>query len=199
MSVNNFCSNVLFDKYALEDLSTILQLKILKFQNDSMKNNEIDLNAHFQLNEPTPKVKTNDFIYLLSNKNEKINFKWLMPKSCCSLINNVLLNNTFIKCHPLYIHRMIVINTCYIYNSFGPDCYENNLNTFLFLSFLDELSVYTLVAVHDTNFGDAMKARNSNVLVNYLNQMWGQCHFNLNDCLNKMNELKRNKVIKVHH
>lgn len=205
IGVNNFSQNSLFSWHALQDLATILNIKIYVFRKNSHKNdtkliysaNEA-VNKDFIIYEPLhndSKQKTNDSIFLHHDATAN-QFKWLMPKSHKTFIENNLLKPSqalvYFKTNPLYYNRMLIINSLDLHKYFGDEVL-NNLSLLLFIIFLNECPVHTLVSVHDLSFDMVFNSKDPNDMIFYLNSIWGQTHFNLKETKMKMDYLENQK------
>ena len=187
ISVNNFSSNELFKKYAIEDLTEILSIKVIMFTNTNNQFNLIEskyLSSFHQIN---------DYVFLTCNKNEKVPFKWLMPKSMMDFINKSLLGNEstcFLKNKTVYSNYMLIVDSSHLYACFDDAQMQNNLCLALFLKFLSESSVHTLISLNNLEFDSMIKANDVHKMINYLNELWGQNHFNLDDLMRSIQQKK---------
>lgn len=185
ISVNNFSSNELFKKYAIEDLTEILSIKVIMFTNNQFNLIESKYLSSFH--------QINDYVILTCNKNEKIPFKWLMPKSMMDFINKNLLSNEstcFLKNKTVYSNYMLIVDSSHLYACFDDSQVQNNLCLALFLKFLSESSVHTLISLNNLEFDSIIKANDVHKMINYLNELWGQNHFNLDDLMRSIQQKK---------
>ena len=158
----------------------------------------IEENYKLKIYEPavlSSALKLTDFIYLLHDKNEKICYKWLMPKSCQSFIKSTLLNPFkqdiyYLRVNNLYYNPMLVMSNHDLFKCFGNSALED-LNLLLFISFLNECAVHTLISLNEVDFEEILKSKNPNEMVNYLNSLWGQNHFSIKEVLTKIEQYKQ--------
>ena len=134
-------------------------------------------------------------IFLSCNKNENIKFKWLMPKKFQELFfhnETIQLNEqskilSFCKLDTFYKHRMLVVSIHDV-----CDCFEDQIQTYmnstmLFINFLCDCPVHTLVK--NFNFESVLSESNTdpNAVVDFLNGIWGNRYFSLEEA-----KLRRN-------
>ncbi len=211
IGVNNFSSNNLFSIYALEDLASLIKMKICLFEIKSYEDtnfannlnggtsNENNNLKRFKLKiyEPSTagncvnfSMKINDYIFLSSNNNSKLKYKFLLPKSHQQLLSETLLstkitNNFFLRTRLAYSNYMVLLSISDIKNCFSNQELSANINLNLFLKFLSESSVHTLVSIKELKFD---LATNPIQMVTFLNEIWGQNHFLIEEILAEMDE-----------
>lgn len=202
ISVNNFSSNRLFKMYAVEDLAEILKVKIFVFEMHSADESSTTKDYTWTQYEPTdmlPTIKLHDYIFLSMNNSLKVKYKFLMPVATKAHIDNTLLspmkkNFYYFKCNSAYSNYMLVLDSSYLYKCFSSQTLASNLNIGLFLKFLSESSVHTLMSLSDLKFEHVIKSNNQMQMINFLNRLWGQNHFDLQEVLSEV-KLNREKVI----
>lgn len=196
ISVNNFCRNELFEKFALEDLAELLKVKILLFKLDSQQEC-----FSVKLFESCIKLNVQVDDYLFIGVNEYGEYKWLMPKRSQEFINSTILHPAnrrgayYINIDENYSQQMILLNSTYLYKCFSADFLKQNVNFELFLKFLSEIAVHTLISLRNLTFDTLIKSNDSIEMINYLNRLWGQEHFNLKEVSNRIDLNKKQKVI----
>lgn len=141
---------------------------------------------------------------------KQIHYKWLMPKrlrdhiestllssSSSTISNSATQQNYFFKLKPSYTSYRILLHTDTLRRLFDTDFINKNVNHALFLRFICECSVHTLVSLdEDVKFDSyvcAKESLSSSRMIDYLNQLWGQNHFNLKEIVNEIqfnNELE---------
>ncbi|CAF0784315.1 unnamed protein product [Brachionus calyciflorus] len=195
ISVNNFCRNKLFHKYAIDDLSNILNLKIVLFDSCVDENylpkkiKKLKVYESFE----SQRLKINDCIFL-----EMVNdyeYKWLMPKTKFEFINSIInpkeIKYFYFKISSKYSDQKILLKPEFVKKCLGIKLKENP-NLILFYKFLGEIAVHSLISLNKVDFNLLLKSQDSNEIVNYLNSLWGQNHFCLNHILK---EIELNKQV----
>lgn len=211
--MNNFSNNRLFKQFALEDLANVLRIRIVTFEtptHDAAEQNRNVLETsdlkvrvfepQICQTESTSCNFLNDSVYIKIDRSEKIKYKWLMPKRLRRQIESALImpspslsQNYFFKLKPVYIRYRILLNQNVLRSRFDHNFINRSINHALFLRFLCECSVHTLVSLDELEFDALIRDKDSSHLVAYLNQLWGQNHFNLKEILNQLqfnNELE---------
>ena len=151
MNVNNFCQNKLFNMCALQDLSDLLMTNIVVFDSNrspvKMSIYEPELEG-----DENKSMKMKDYIYLTYDKNQKIKYKWIIPKSLnASFHKNILLDskqkdNYFFKLDELYFEK----NSLFSIKSVLTNVSENMLNIFLY--FLNECDIDEIASSNIIDF-----------------------------------------------
>jgi hypothetical protein len=195
LSVSNFADNELFATFALDDLAQVLQMKLVVFHVKPQLPDEYEVKIYEPCNSSL--IELNDIVFLSVNPARKIKYKWLLPKraaralmesSSTILKANAKMSETFIKLKPSYMRYVIQLDTPDLYARFDRQFLHENANYTLFLKFLSECSVHTLVSLKKLDF-DVFTANSSSsdahIIIRYLNQLWGQRHFNLREILDQ--------------
>jgi hypothetical protein len=222
LSINNFSRNRLFVKYALEDLAEMLKLKILVFERIDNSNGlkhpkcapehddpHFDAKSSRSLRVYEPKniynLQLNDYVYLCANESPtgSHTFSWLMYKGKQHLIDTTVLSfenqDKYFVCvqhQPFfYAHQAVVLDRAYLFRCFSHECLLSNVCIFLYLRFLGECAVQTLVSLNELKFSNLVQTRNVKEMCSYLNRLWGQRHFNYQYYVN-FNFLASNKFKK---
>ena len=201
--VNNFSNNKLFRLYALEDLAFIIKMKIYLFDTKSAE----DLNSeNLKIYDPfisenvvnnSTKLNGHVFLSLNSNSNSKVRYKFLLPKSHEQTLNETLLSvnnkdNFFLRTKSAYSNYMVLLPIADIKKCFSYQDLSWNININVFLKFLSESSVHTLLSLNDLKFD---LQTNPIQLTAFLNEIWGQNHFLLEDILAEIDE-NRDTLVK---
>ena len=134
--------------------------------------------------------KTNDYIYVSLNSSSKIKYRFLVPKSYQKLLNDTLLapsniNQYFLRTKLTYSTYMILLSKADIRKCFGIQELSTNVNLNLFLKFLSDSSVHTLVSLNDLRFE---QSSDPSQMLSFLNEIWGQNHFLLEEILAEIDE-----------
>ena len=179
MNINNFSDNRLFKTFALEDIADLFDIKLIVFNDQINENNENNVQENDELlackKYKPVNSKSNDYVYLSYNKNDKIKYKWLMPNVSSEMIKKYLLNTLkqdsfFLKTNSSYSHQYLLIDSKRLFECFGECLKTNNrLNLLLFLNFLTECPVHTLTSLKELNFDDILLSSNDpNDIINHL-------------------------------
>lgn len=188
--MNNFCDNELFRKFAVEDLSNILNLKIFMFNCEEEKflpkNKKLKICESYE----SKRFKVNDCVFLeLANECE---FKWLMPKTKFEFINSIIsqkeIGYYFFKINSSYSKQKILLEPYNVKKCFGIE-FKTNQNFALFYKFLSEIAVHSLVSLNELKFDFLLYSKDSNEIINYLNVLWGQNHFSLKNVLKEIGKV----------
>ena len=210
IGVNNFCINRLFESFALVDLADMLKVKIFVFDikpsgkqasiaclnGNDIK--QIDCNVFQPLTDRIGNsLKINDCIFLSSNNCSKIRYKFLLPKSHQLLLNETLLapknsNKFFLRTKLTYSMHMTLLTKADISKCFSFYDLNTNFKVNLFLKFLFESSVHTIIATSDLKFGPLNEPTQ---MIAFLNDVWGQDHFLLDEILAEIDENKKKQVL----
>lgn len=169
--------------YALNDLSSILHIKIFVF---TIINNSS--NHKLKIYDPAGSgnnLNNNDTICLLNSTDEPMKFKWLMPKNCKSFIEkNVTLTPNkldhvhFLKVNYLYPIKIFIVSYMNLVQNFKQTIHRDH-NFAVFIHFLTECPVHLLVYLKEFSI-DTKFEIDTHKFINYLNQIWGNEHFNFN-------------------
>lgn len=173
--MNNFSDNKLFHEFALEDLAELFEVNLFVFSEQTDINNgsynDDELKQYKPVSTDPP---CTDNIYLNYNKNDRVKYKWLMPKASSLLIKKNLLNPIkqdyyYLKTNTSYSYQFLLLDSQCLFKCFGDCLVNNNLNLLLFLNFLSECSVHTLTSLKDLNFNDLLlSSEDPNEMINYL-------------------------------
>lgn len=186
ISVNNFANNRLFANHAVSDLVEILKVKLFVFDKTDKKRVP-------RCHEPANpyNLRLNDFIYLnsLTDIDGVKYYRWMMPNqkrsTLCSPHNNTL---TFLRA-PSVSHSAykIVIDRSELYKRFTQTTLVELPCITLFLRFLSETPVHTLITVKEISCQAFLDTNRVLDLIDYLNQIWGQTHFSLEKLSKEIN------------
>jgi hypothetical protein len=200
LSVNNFSRNRLFTKYALEDLADMLKIKILVFRSNPTGASPVAGSGPTILTcmyDGTNVANVfdhqlNDFVYLsvseqtCPDSSVYATYNWMLPKTKQALINRTVLSpdenfdNYFIRLHHqpfFYTHNAIVVDLAHLFACFSHECLVSNVCVFLYMRFLSECGVDTLVSVDELNFGELVMSRDVKGMCHYLNRLSGERRF----------------------
>ena len=154
----------------------MFKIKILVFEQvssaESCQNNRRQLKIYEPVN--LFNLNLQDFVYLSLDHSAQIPFKWLMPKGKQNFIDKALLSSTsqhFLQMDPYYAQRSIILQSSYIFSCFSRDLIAGNLGIALFLRFLTESNVQTLVSLNELSFDPILKAKNLEQMIKYLNRL----------------------------
>lgn len=187
ISVNNFSNNKLFKKYAVEDLSNILNLKIILFNAED--GNFYPTKKRLKVCESfeTKKLRIYDCIFL--EKVGELDYHWLMPVTKKAFINSILAPGEtqfyYFKICGYYSKQKILLEASHIKKALGIQL-KTNQNMILFQKFLSEIPVHSLISLGKIDFDLLLNCADNDEIVHYLNSLWGKNHFNLKKVLKEI-------------
>lgn len=187
ISINNFSNNRLFKRFALEDLSIILNLKIILFNGED--GNFYPKNKKFKVCESfeTKKLHINDCVFL--EKVGQLEYQWLMPITKRDFLNSILVPEEtqvyYFRVGDFYSNQSIFIEANQVKKALGTKL-NSNQNLVLFEKFLSELAVHSLISLEKIDFDLLLNCSDENKIICYLNSLWGKQHFSLKKVLNEI-------------
>lgn len=157
LSVNNFCTNRLFEQFALEDLAELMRIRIVAFhesEEPSVKVYEPSIVKN-KTSSPSNMPMLNDSIYLKVVQADDMNtsvYKWLMPKRLRAHIDdNVLLKHddesstsasSFLRLKPAYVRYKILLPHDVLRQRFETEFINKSVNHAVFLRFITRFLSY---------------------------------------------------------
>lgn len=156
LSVNNFCTNRLFEEFALEDLAELMRIRIVAFDVKSGDESEPPSVKVYEpsivknkTSSPSSMPMLNDSIYLKVVQADDMNtsvYKWLMPKRLRAYIDdNVLLKHedesstsasSFLRLKPAYVRYKILLPHDVLRQRFDTEFINKSVNHAVFLRFI---------------------------------------------------------------
>ena len=152
-------------------------------------------------NGATSSISINDFVYLSMSKNSKVKYKFLLPKLMQPIINDTLLspqnrNVYYMQTKATYSNYLLLLSRSELNKCFSHKELCSNVNLILFLKFLSESSVHTLISLNDLKFDAVIYSSDHDKTVRFFNDIWGQNHFDLKEILAEIEVTNNKKVLK---
>lgn len=175
----------------MSDLAQILRVNILEFNlrkddnnnddNSDEKMNQIETECHAYSDLINSKLK--DYIFISHNCKEVPEYKWLMPRNNESFIKGKITNKfdnnerTFFKLKKSYAQQVFLLDVSHVYKCFSESMLQQNKNIKLFVKFLSECSVHTVISLRELKMDTYIKSKDTKQMISYLNRLWGRDHF----------------------